>query len=285
MADGIVIDGKAIASKVKEQLKARIESLSSEGKNVRLDAILVGGDQGGLLYAKNQAKASQVIGMEYHLHELPSSASEAEVLDCVASLNSDDSVTGVMVHMPVPEHIDAAVVQSAIAVHKDVEGVNPANIGNVVFGRRSLVPCTALAVMELIESTGVNLQGTIVVCVGASRIVGKPVAVLLMQAEATVISTNYHTKDRSNLTRAADIVISATGVPSLIGADDISDGTIVIDVGINRVEDGNGKKVTVGDVDFDAVKEKASYISPVPGGVGPMTVAMLLRNTVQAADS
>ena len=284
MADGIVIDGKAIASQVKEQLKARIDSLASEGKSVRLDAILVGGDQGAQLYAKNQAKASQAIGMEYHLHELPSDATEAEVLECVALLNGDDTVTGVMVHMPVPEHIDATRVQSSIAVQKDVEGVNPANIGNVVFGRRSLVPCTALAVMELIESTGVKLEGSCVVCVGASRIVGKPVAVLLMQAEATVISTNHHTRDRASLTRAADIVVSAAGVPNLIGANDVSDGTIVIDVGINRIENDEGKKITVGDVDFEAVKEKASYISPVPGGVGPMTVAMLLRNTVQAAE-
>ena len=285
MADGIVIDGKTIASKVKAELKSRVESLSAEGKSVRLDAILVGGDQGASLYAKNQAKACQAIGMVYHLHELSSDSKEADVLKLIESLNGDDSVTGLMVHMPLPKQMNAATIQSAIAVGKDVEGVNPANIGNVVFGRRSLVPCTALAVMELIESTGVNLPGANVVCVGASRIVGKPVAVLLMQAEATVISTNYHTKDRPNLTRAADIVISAAGVPNLIGADDISDGTIVIDVGINCVENGEGKKITVGDVDFEAVKEKASYISPVPGGVGPMTVAMLLRNTVQAAYS
>ena len=285
MADGIVIDGKTIASKVKAELKSRVEALSEEGKSVRLDAILVGGDQGASLYAKNQAKACEAIGMVYHLHELSSDAEEADVLNLIESLNGDDSVTGLMVHMPLPEQMNAATIQSAIAVSKDVEGVNPANIGNVVFGRRSLVPCTALAVMELIESTGVKLEGANVVCVGASRIVGKPVAVLLMQAEATVISTNHHTKNHPSLTRNADIVVSAAGVPNLIGADDISEGAIVIDVGINRIKNDDGKTITVGDVDFEAVKEKASYISPVPGGVGPMTVAMLLRNTVQAAGS
>lgn len=285
MADGIVIDGKTIASKVKAELKSRVEALSEEGKSVRLDAILVGGDQGASLYAKNQAKACEAIGMVYHLHELSSDAEEADVLNLIESLNGDDSVTGLMVHMPLPEQMNAATIQSAIAVSKDVEGVNPANIGNVVFGRRSLVPCTALAVMELIESTGVKLEGANVVCVGASRIVGKPVAVLLMQAEATVISTNHHTKNHPSLTRSADIVVSAAGVPNLIGADDISEGAIVIDVGINRIKNDDGKTITVGDVDFEAVKEKASYISPVPGGVGPMTVAMLLRNTVQAAGS
>ncbi|MBI69088.1 MAG: bifunctional 5,10-methylene-tetrahydrofolate dehydrogenase/5,10-methylene-tetrahydrofolate cyclohydrolase [Phycisphaerae bacterium] len=285
MAHGIVIDGKAIASEVKAKLKSRVEALVQEGRSIRLDAILVGGDQGARLYAKNQAKACEAIGLVYHLHELPTDATESEVLSLIESINKDDAITGLMVHMPLPKQVNAETIQSAIAVTKDVEGVNPANIGNVVFGRRSLVPCTALAVMELIESTGVKLEGANVVCVGASRIVGKPVAVLLMQAEATVISTNHHTKDRPSLTRAADIVVSAAGVPNLIGADDVSEGAVVIDVGINRIENGDGKKITVGDVDFDAVKEKASYISPVPGGVGPMTVAMLLRNTVQAADS
>ncbi|MCH2146704.1 MAG: bifunctional 5,10-methylenetetrahydrofolate dehydrogenase/5,10-methenyltetrahydrofolate cyclohydrolase [Phycisphaerales bacterium] len=284
MAEGIVIDGKALASKVRDQVRADVEALKGSNHQVRLDAILVGGDQGALLYAKNQARACEKVGMTYCLHELNGDTREADVLDLIAQLNTEDAVTGIMVHMPLPSQMNAETIQSAIAVNKDVEGVNPANIGNVVFGRRSLVPCTALAVMELIESTGVKLEGANVVCVGASRIVGKPVAVLLMQAEATVISTNHHTKDRPNLTRHADIVVSAAGVPNLIGADDISEGTIVIDVGINRIENGEGKKITVGDVDFDAVKEKASYISPVPGGVGPMTVAMLLRNTVQAAE-
>ena len=284
MADGIVIDGRALAANVKAGLVKRVNSLKAAGKSVRLDAILVGGNQGAALYAKNQAKACDEIGIDYALHELQDGACEVTLIQLIDDLNSDKSVTGIMAHMPLPPEVDASVIQSRISSSKDVEGVNPANIGNVVFGRRSLVPCTALAVIELIESTGTKLQGANVVCVGASRIVGKPVAVLLMQAEATVISTNIHTKDRSLLTRNADIVVTAAGVPNLIGPDDIAQGAIVIDVGINRIENGDGKKKTVGDVNFEAVKEKASYISPVPGGVGPMTVAMLLRNTVQAGE-
>jgi methylenetetrahydrofolate dehydrogenase (NADP+)/methenyltetrahydrofolate cyclohydrolase len=189
-----------------------------------------------------------------------------------------------MVHMPLPEGVDASAIQTRIAVDKDVEGVNPANIGNIVFGRRSLVPCTALAVIEMIESTGIEIKGSRAVCVGASTIVGKPVAVLLMQAEATVISTNKFTTDHESLTRDADILVTAAGVPNLITADQVKQGAVVIDVGINRVVGEDGKHRTVGDVDFEAVKAVAGHISPVPGGVGPMTVAMLLRNTVQAAE-
>jgi methylenetetrahydrofolate dehydrogenase (NADP+)/methenyltetrahydrofolate cyclohydrolase len=202
----------------------------------------------------------------------------------IISLNEDSNVRAIMVQMPLPESVRTDDIQSLIAPHKDVEGVNPANIGNIVFGRRSLVPCTALAVMEMIESTGITLQGSRAVCVGASTIVGKPVAVLLMQAEATVISTNIHTKDHDNLTLGADILVSAAGVPNLIKPEMVKEGAVVIDVGINRIEGEDGKKRTVGDVEFDGVKEVAGFISPVPGGVGPMTVAMLLRNTVQAAE-
>jgi methylenetetrahydrofolate dehydrogenase (NADP+)/methenyltetrahydrofolate cyclohydrolase len=246
--------------------------------------VLVGEDQGAKLYAKNQAKACAKVGIEYTLHQLPASASHAQVEELIVSLNEDPAVTAIMVQMPLPDEVRTDVIQSLIAPHKDVEGVNPANIGNIVFGRRSLVPCTALAVMEMIESTGIDLKGARAVCVGASTIVGKPVAVLLMQAEATVISTNVYTKDHDELTLGADILVSAAGVPNLIRTEMVKEGAIVIDVGINRIEGADGKKRTVGDVDFDNVKEVAGFITPVPGGVGPMTVAMLLRNTVQAAE-
>jgi methylenetetrahydrofolate dehydrogenase (NADP+)/methenyltetrahydrofolate cyclohydrolase len=269
---------------VKESLAKRVALLKTEGKRVRLDAVLVGGDQGAHLYAKNQAKACSEVGIEYMLHELPEMVSHKEVVGTIEGLNADPGVTAIMVHMPLPDDVDADAIQSMIAVDKDVEGVNPANIGNIVFGRRSLVPCTALAVIEMIESTGIPLQGTRAVCVGASTIVGKPVAVLLMQVEATVISTNIHTKNREGFTRDADILITAAGVPNLITADVVKEGAVVIDVGINRVVGEDGKKRTVGDVDFEAVRKVAGHISPVPGGVGPMTVAMLLRNTVQAAE-
>ena len=188
-----------------------------------------------------------------------------------------------MLHMPLPDGVDTELVQSLIDPEKDVEGVNPANIGNVVYGRRSLVPCTALAVMEMVESTGCQLKGATCVLVGASNIVGKPVAVLLMRGEATVISTNKFTKDLPQFARDADILISAAGVPGLVKGDMVKPGAVVIDVGINRVKGDDGKVHTVGDVLFDEVKQVASAISPVPGGVGPMTVAMLLRNTADAA--
>ena len=284
MANATIIDGKELARKVKEDVALRISALQDQEISVRLDAILVGADQSARIYAKNQAKACGDVGIEYVLHELPSTSSEAEIIETIDLLNSRDEVTAIMVHMPLPDGVDAYEVQVRISTEKDVEGVNPANIGNIVFGKRSLVPCTALAVMEMIESTGVELRGALAVCVGASTIVGKPVAVLLMQAQATVISTNEHTSNQDTLTCKADILVTAAGVPNLITADFVKQGAVVIDVGINRIKGENGKKRTVGDVDFAAVQEIAGYISPVPGGVGPMTVAMLLRNTVQAAE-
>ncbi|MBT4524332.1 MAG: bifunctional 5,10-methylenetetrahydrofolate dehydrogenase/5,10-methenyltetrahydrofolate cyclohydrolase [Phycisphaerae bacterium] len=285
MAEATIIDGRALAATVKDALTERVHQLQAKGIKVRLDAVLVGGDQGAHLYAKNQAKACSAVGIEYMLHELSETATQDEIANTILELNENKNVTAIMAHMPLPSPVDASAIQMLIAVAKDVEGVNPANIGNIVFGRRSLVPCTALAVMEMIESTGVEIRGSRAVCVGASTIVGKPVAVLLMQAEATVISTNIHTKNCDDLMRSADILVSAAGVPNLITADVVKDGAVVIDVGINRIVGDDGNKRTVGDVDFSAVKNMAGYISPVPGGVGPMTVAMLLRNTVQAAET
>ena len=281
MATATIIDGVSLAGAVKDDLVCRIAAI---GGQVRLDAVLVGDDQGAVLYAKNQAKACEKVGIAYTLHQLPSTASHSQVEELILRLNNDNKVTAIMVQMPLPATVRTDDIQSLIAPHKDVEGVNPANIGNIVFGRRSLVPCTALAVMEMIESTGVEIKGARAICVGASTIVGKPVAVLLMQAEATVISTNEYTTDHDELTLGADILISAAGVPNLIRPEMVKEGAVVIDVGINRVVGADGKKRTVGDVDFEGVKKIAGFITPVPGGVGPMTVAMHLRNTVQAAE-
>jgi methylenetetrahydrofolate dehydrogenase (NADP+)/methenyltetrahydrofolate cyclohydrolase len=197
-------------------------------------------------------------------------------------MNTDESVRAIMVHMPLPPAVDAERVQSLIAPEKDVEGVNPANIGNVVYGRRSLVPCTALATLEMIEHTGIDLRGARAVVVGASNIVGKPIAVLLMRAEATVVSANKFTHGLAALCREADVVVAAAGVPGLVKPEWIKPGAVVVDVGINRVKQPDGRTMTVGDVD-PAVAGVAGWLSPVPGGVGPMTVAMLLRNVVDAA--
>jgi len=280
-----MIDGRALAEQFKARIRERVAALKAQGRPVRLDALLVGGaGSPGAIYARNQAKTCLEVGIEYHLHELSSQATEDDILGRVLLLNANEDVRAIMMHLPLPEGVDTERIQSMIAVEKDVEGVNPANIGKVVYGRRSLVPCTALAVMEMIESTSVKLEGACAVCVGASNIVGKPVAVLLMRAQATVISTNVHTQDLDALVRSADIVVSAAGVPGLVRGDMIKPGAVVVDVGINRVKGDDGKLHTVGDVAFNEVAQVAGYISPVPGGVGPVTVAMMLRNTVEAAE-
>lgn len=275
-----IIDGKELSARVREDLVARIKSA---GRTVRLDAVLVGSDRAAAIYAENQAKTCAAVGIDYRLHRLPDGAGYDDIAGRVLLLNTEDDVRAIMLHLPLPPGVDVERVQSLIAPEKDVEGVNPANIGNVVYGRRSLVPCTALASVEMIESTGVELRGSRCVIVGASNIVGKPIAVLLMRAEATVISTNKFTRGIADLTRSADVLVAAAGVPGLIRGEMVKPGAVVIDVGINRVVGADGKSMTVGDVAFEEVRAVAGSISPVPGGVGPMTVAMLLRNTVDAA--
>jgi methylenetetrahydrofolate dehydrogenase (NADP+)/methenyltetrahydrofolate cyclohydrolase len=275
-----IIDGKLLSAAVRETLITRIKAA---GRPVRLDAVLVGSDRAAAIYAENQAKTCAAVGIDYRLHRLPDGAGYDDIAGRILLLNTEDDVRAIMLHLPLPTGVDHERIQALIAPEKDVEGVNPANIGNVVYGRRSLVPCTALGSVEMIESTGVELRGARCVIVGASNIVGKPIAVLLMRAEATVISTNKFTRGIADLTRSADVLVAAAGVPGLIKGDMVKPGAVVIDVGINRVAGPDGKSITVGDVAFDEVREVAGFISPVPGGVGPMTVAMLLRNTVDAA--
>ena len=275
-----IIDGKALSNAVRDDLARRIKAA---GRSVRLDAVLVGSDRAAAIYAENQAKTCAAVGIDYRLHRLPDGAQYDDIAGRILLLNTEEDVRAIMLHLPLPPGVDVERVQSLIAPEKDVEGVNPANIGNVVYGRRSLVPCTALASVEMIESTGVELRGARCVIVGASNIVGKPVAVLLMRAEATVVSTNKYTRGIADLTRTADVLVAAAGVPGLIRGDMVKPGAVVIDVGINRIAGPDGKAMTVGDVAFDEVLPIAGWLSPVPGGVGPMTVAMLLRNTVDAA--
>ena len=275
-----LIDGRALGTVVRTSISERI---AAGNRPVRLDAILVGDDRSAELYAANQQKTCHAVGIDYRLHRIQSGAGYDEIAGRVLLLNTDEDVTAIMLHLPLPEEVDTERIQSLIDPSKDVEGVNPANIGNVVYGRRSLVPCTALAAVEMIESTGVTLRGANCVVIGASNIVGKPVAVLLMRAEATVVSTNKYTPNLAEFTKAADVVVTAAGVPGLVTSDMVKPGAVVIDVGINRILDAEGKAKTVGDVSFDEVSSVAGWITPVPGGVGPMTVAMLLRNTTDAA--
>lgn len=280
-----IIDGVALAAQMREETARRVAALRTRGRAVRLDAVIaVGNDSGARIYAENQGRACAELGIEYHLHSLAESAGFEDIAERVLLLNMNEDVTGVMVHLPLPEGVDTYRVQRMIAADKDVEGVNPSNIGNVVYGRSSLVPCTALAVATMIESTGVALRGRRCVVVGASDIVGKPVAVQLMRCEATVISCNKYTTGLAELASSADVLVSAVGKPGLITREYVKPGAVVIDVGTTRVRGEDGKTRTVGDVAFDEVRGVAGWLSPVPGGVGPMTVAMLLRNVVDAAE-
>jgi len=290
MPRAITIDGKAIASQVKAGIARRVAALNAKGFDVRLDAILVTDEKNTAahVYAKNQKRACNQLGIDYVLHELKGSSAYEDIAGRVLLLNNDPDVHAIMVHMPLPEGVDPFRIQSLIAPSKDVEGVNPANIGNIVYARSSLAPCTAMAAVKLINSTGIDLKGKRCVIVGASNIVGKPIAVMLMQPEATVISCNKFTENLPELAATADVVVAAAGVPFLVKKDWIKPGAIVIDVGIHRVPleqplaDGT-KMRTVGDVD-PGVAEVAGHLTPVPGGVGPVTVAMLLENVVTAAE-
>jgi methylenetetrahydrofolate dehydrogenase (NADP+)/methenyltetrahydrofolate cyclohydrolase len=279
-----LIDGVAYAAQIKQEVAARATALKAAGRPVNLVALLVGATPGAELYAQRQGETCRALGIDYTLLTFPEAITQRELKLEIRRLNRDPAVTGVMMHLPLPDHLDTARLQYEIDVVKDVEGVNPANIGYVVYRHTLIAPCTAQAAVELVKSTGVPLRGAEAVVVGASVIVGKPVALLLAEQEATVTLCHIATRNVAEHTRRADVVVVAVGKPGLIGADHLKAGAVVVDVGINRVTLPDGTKKTVGDVDFDAAKEKAGWITPVPGGVGPVTVAMLLRNTVRSAE-
>jgi len=279
-----IIDGTAIANRIKEQVRQQVQAHTEAGRPVYLVAVLVGASPAGELFAERQKQACNAVGIEYQLITLPSDSTFEQVSQTISKLNHDPAVTGIMLHLPLPPHLDATELQYRIDPLKDVEGVNPANIGYVVYGHTLIAPFTALAVIELIHSTGVELRGAEVTVVGASQIVGRPIGLLLTQQMATVTTCHIATRDLKLHTRRADILVAAAGKAGLITADHVKPGAVVIDVGINRITLPDGTKKTVGDVDFDAVKEIAGHITPVPGGVGPMTVAMLLKNTLRSAD-
>src|SRR5947209_3079821 len=277
----IIIDGNAIAARTREDVKNRVTEVLRTGRAVHLAAVLVGSTPAGELYAQRQGEACRAVGINYELITLPADSAFERVAGTIEKLNHDPSVTGIMLDLPVPEHLDPTELQYQIDPVKDVEGVNPANIGYVFYAHTLIAPCTALAALELIQSTGTNLRGAEAVVVGASQIAGKPIALLLMQQMATVTVCHIATRDLEEHTKRADVLVVAVGKPDLIRAHHVRDGAIVIDVGINRIKGSDGTSRTVGDVAFDEVKEKASWITPVPGGVGPMTVAMLLKNTLR----
>jgi methylenetetrahydrofolate dehydrogenase (NADP+)/methenyltetrahydrofolate cyclohydrolase len=279
-----IIDGTALATDLRKHVADRVAQLAQKGRGVHLTAILVGSTPAGELYAERQRQACSTVGINYELRTLPAGINPADLINTISSLNHDPSVTGIMLHLPLPKHLDATAMQYQIDPVKDVEGVNPANIGYVVYGHTLIAPCTAQAVIELINSTGIPLRGAEAVVVGASEIAGKPIALLLTEQMATVTLCHIATRDLAAHTRRAEILVVAVGKAGLIGPDYVRDGAVVIDVGISRIALPDGTKKTVGDVDFDAVKDRVGWITPVPGGVGPMTVSMLLKNTLRSAE-
>jgi methylenetetrahydrofolate dehydrogenase (NADP+)/methenyltetrahydrofolate cyclohydrolase len=277
------IDGVALSAAIRTEVAKGARELAEAGRAIHLTALLIGSTGAGELYAQRQREACLAVGIDYELRTLPADIEQREVERTLAALGRDPSVTGIMLHLPLPRHLDATELQYQIDPVKDVEGVNPANIGYVVYGHTRIAPCTALAVIELIKSTGVPLRGAEAVVVGASEIAGKPIALLLTEQMATVTLCHIATHDLPSHTRRAEVLVVAVGQPALIGRKHIREGAVVIDVGINRITAADGTRKTVGDVDPEAVAALASRHTPVPGGVGPMTVAMLLQNTLRSA--
>lgn len=281
-----IIDGKALSLSLKEEMKGRMANLEKEyGRVPCLAVIIVGDNPASRSYVKGKIKAAEFTGMTSRLIELPEDIAEGALLEVIDGLNADDAVDGVLVQLPLPRHIDEDRVIDAIAIAKDVDGFHPQNVANLWLGRPCIVPCTPKGIMKMIDSTGVSLSGKKAVVVGRSNIVGKPVAKLLLDRNATVTIAHSRTADLAAVTREADILVAAVGRPEMITADMVKPGAIVIDVGINRIpcikEDGSEGSRLVGDVDFQSVSTVAGWITPVPGGVGPMTITMLMENTVE----
>ncbi len=274
-----VIDGKAVAATVRERVAGEVRAFGeAHGRIPQLVTVIVGDDPASEVYVAGKHRACEEVGLRSAHHGLAAETTEAELLELVEALNRDDDVDGILVQLPVPDQIDPDHVVAAIDPAKDVDGLTPVNAGLLAHGMPGLVSCTPAGVMELLRHEGVELEGAEAVVVGRSKLVGVPVARLLLAANATVTSCHSRTRDLVAVCRRADVLIAAVGVPRLLGGEAIKPGAVVIDVGVNRTEDG-----LVGDVDFKAAAEVAGAITPVPGGVGPMTIAMLLVNTVAAA--
>ena len=275
-----LIDGKSLANKVQASVTSEVEQLKQE-KNIvpGLAVILIGDDPASHAYVKMKAKACENVGFYTITHNMPDTISQDEIIATIEMMNNNPRIDGILVQLPLPKHVDTDKILEVIDPKKDVDGFHAYNVGRLVTNLDSFVACTPLGVMKMFEEYNIDLKGQDVCVVGASNIVGKPMAALLLNADATVTVTHIHTKDLKAHTSVSDIIIVGVGVPGLIKADMVKEGAIVIDIGINRIKDGS----LVGDVDFEPVSKKCSYITPVPGGVGPMTIAMLLSNTLKAA--
>ncbi|EEJ0014873.1 bifunctional methylenetetrahydrofolate dehydrogenase/methenyltetrahydrofolate cyclohydrolase FolD [Listeria innocua] len=276
---GEIIDGKKLAKEIQEKVTSEVAELVKQGKKPGLAVVLVGDNQASRTYVRNKQKRTEEAGMKSVLIELPETVTEEKLLKVVEELNEDNTIHGILVQLPLPKHISEEKVIDAISFDKDVDGFHPVNVGNLFIGKDSFVPCTPAGIIELIKSTGTQIEGKRAVVIGRSNIVGKPVAQLLLNENATVTIAHSRTKDLSQVAKEADILVVATGLAKFVKKEYIKPGAIVIDVGMDR--DENNK--LCGDVDFDDVKEQAGFITPVPGGVGPMTITMLLANTLKAA--
>lgn len=278
-----IIDGKAIAAEVRAQVARDVAALKARGITPGLAVVLVGEDPASQVYVRNKGKQTIEAGMASFEHKLDAATGEADLLALIARLNADRSVHGILVQLPLPKHIDAEKVLRAIDPAKDVDGFHPVNVGKLSIGEDSIVPCTPSGCIILAKTVAPKLSGMNAVVIGRSNIVGKPVAQLLLREDCTVTIAHSRTKDLPAVVRGADLVIAAVGRPEMVKGDWIKPGAIVIDVGINRVDAGGGKTRLVGDVDYESCAKVAGAITPVPGGVGPMTIACLLQNTVTAA--
>lgn len=274
-----IIDGKAIAARICEELKAKVADLTAAGKQPGLAVIIVGNDPASRVYVNNKKKKCAELGIYSEEHALPESATEAELLGLIDHLNRDPKIHGILVQLPLPGHLNEQLILDRISPAKDVDGFHPVNVGRMLIGLPGILPCTPAGVMELIKETGINIAGKECVVVGRSNIVGKPQAILLLREHGTVTVCHSRTKDLGEVCRRADILVVAVGKAELITGEMVKPGAVVIDVGMNRNEAGK----LVGDVQFDSVAQIAGWITPVPGGVGPMTIAMLMRNTVESA--
>jgi len=274
------IDGKAIAQRYRQELAVRVGRLKDSGVTPGLAVVIVGDDPASKVYVRNKAMACESIGMHSEVHALPADTSQPHLLDFLRRLNHDDAIHGILVQLPLPKHIDSRAVIEAIDPAKDVDGFSHENVGALVAGEAAFYPCTPWGVMKMLEHEGVAVEGKSAVVIGRSMIVGKPMALLLINAGATVTVCHSKTRDLPAVTRQADILVAAVGRAHMVTADMVKPGAVVIDVGINRLPSGK----LAGDVDYDAVAPVASKITPVPGGVGPMTIAMLLANAVKSAE-
>lgn len=284
-----IIDGKSIAQSIREEIKIKTEALKTKGITPCLAVILVGNNPASVSYVTGKQKALAEVGMNDRSVRLPESTTEQELISLIQELNADKSVHGILVQLPLPQHIDEEKIILAIDPAKDVDGFHPVNVGNLVIGKKSFLPCTPHGIIVLLKRMNIETDGKSAVVIGRSNIVGKPAALLLARKDlnATVTICHSGTKNIADITRRADILIAAAGRANIVTADMVKEGAAVIDVGVNRIPDASKKSGfrLAGDVDFENVKEKAAFITPVPGGVGPMTIAMLMANTLEAAEN